>query len=123
MIVNDITGMIVDSAIEVHRTLGPGLLEEVYKQCLKSELASRGAKVLTEVGMPVHYKGQVLEVGFRIDMLVEDKVVVELKSVHQLHPIHQAQLYTYLKLSAKPVGLVINFNSKLLRDGIIRVKM
>ena len=121
MSINDISGNIVDAAIEVHNALGPGLMENAYQQCLRHELLERGVKVLQEVGLPVRYKNTLIELGYRIDLLVEDSVIVELKAVDLLQPIHKAQLFTYLKLSHKPLGLLINFNSKLLKDGIVRI--
>ena len=123
MDINDISGVIVDAALEVHQALGPGLLEEVYKKCLKAELQYRKLKVLSEVGLPVVYKDLSLDLGYRIDLLVEDLVIVELKAVYQLNPVHRAQLYTYLKLSDKPLGLLLNFNTRLMKDGIVRVRL
>ena len=123
MDLDNLPGQVVDSAIEVHATLGPGLLEEVYKQCLKAELLNRELKVLVEVGLPVFYKGVSIAVGYRIDLLVEDAIIVELKTVHHLAPIHRAQVYTYMTLADKPLGLLLNFNSKLMKDGIARVHL
>ncbi len=123
MELNELTGTIVDAAFEVHQTLGPGLLEEVYKKCLKAELQYRKLKVLSEVGLPVFYKDLSLDLGYRLDLLVEDRVIVELKAVYLLHPVHRAQLYTYLKLSDKPLGLLFNFNTRLMKDGIVRVRI
>ena len=119
--VNEITGAIVNSAMKVHSLLGPGLLESAYQACLAQELRSRGFGVATEVAMPVVYEGHKLEVGYRIDLVVEDRVVVEVKSVEALHPIHQAQLLSYMRLSGIQVGLLINFNVLHLRDGIKRM--
>ena len=121
MEMNEISGIIVDAAFEVHTTLGPGLLEEVYKQCLKCELLSQGLKVLAEVGLPVVYKTTAIDLGYRLDLLVEDLIIVEIKAIHQLAPIHRAQIITYLKLTGKPLGLLLNFNSRLIKDGIVRV--
>ena len=119
--VNEITGAIVNSAMKVHSLLGPGLLESAYQACLAHELRNRGFEVATEVPMPVVYEGHKLEVGYRIDLIVEHRVVVEVKSVEALHPIHQAQLLSYMRLSGIPVGLLINFNVLHLRDGIKRM--
>jgi GxxExxY protein len=119
--VNEITGAIVNSAMKVHSLLGPGLLESAYQACLVHELRTRGFEVATEIRMPVVYEDHKLEVGYRIDLIVEHRVVVEVKSVEALHPIHQAQLLSYMRLSGIPVGLLINFNVLHLRDGIKRM--
>ena len=110
MELNSVSGHIVDSAIRVHSELGPGLLESTYKVCMIHELRKRNLIVRSEVEQPVHYDGIVIDVGYRIDLLVEDLVIVELKSVDKLIPIHKAQLLSYLKLSRKKVGLLLNFN-------------
>jgi GxxExxY protein len=107
--------------MKVHSTLGPGLLESAYQACLAHELRNRGFEVVTEVPQPVVYEGHKLEVGYRIDLIVEHRVVVEVKSVEALHPIHQAQLLSYMRLSGIGVGLLINFNVLHLRDGIKRM--
>jgi GxxExxY protein len=120
MIEEKLTEQIIAAAIEVHRHLGPGLLESAYSRCLCHELISRGLKIQCEVALPVVYKGVQIECGYRLDILVEDLVILELKSVEQVQPIHEAQLITYLKLSQKRVGLLINFNVKRLVDGITR---
>jgi GxxExxY protein len=112
---------IVDAAFVVHSTLGPGLLESVYEICLTHELVKRGLRVSRQVSLPVHYDGIRLDAGLRLDMVVEDCVVVELKAVEGILPVHQAQLLTYLKLSGHRLGLLINFNSALIRDGIKRM--
>lgn len=117
----DITNRIIGCAIEVHRALGPGLLESVYEACLAFELTKIGFKVDRQRSLPVKYKGLVFDEGFRIDLLVEDKVIVELKCVEKVLPVHEAQLYTYLKLSDKKTGLLINFFSKVLKDGLKRI--
>lgn len=119
--VNEITGAIVNSAMKVHSLLGPGLLESAYQACLAYELRNRNFEVATEVALPVIYEGQKLEVGYRIDLVVEGRVVVEVKSVEAIHPIHQAQLLSYMRLSEIRVGLLINFNVLRLRDGIKRM--
>ena len=107
--------------MKVHSLLGPGLLESAYQACLAQELRNRGFEAVTEIAMPVVYEGKKLEVGYRIDLIVEHRVVVEVKSVEALHPIHQAQLLAYMRLSGIPVGLLINFNVLRLRDGIKRM--
>jgi len=119
--INSITGAIVDAALKVHTALGPGLLESVYEKCLKHELGKRGLRVETQVWVPVVYDGLEIEGGYKIDRLVEDSVIVELKVVEQILPIHRAQLLSYLKLTHKEVGLLINFNVVHLRDGIRRL--
>lgn len=116
----EVTREIVDSAIEVHRLLGPGLLESVYEECLCSELAERSIGFERQVPIPVLYKGKKLECGFRADLIVEGRVVLELKSVEKLQPIHEAQLLTYLRLSGMKVGFVLNFNERTLRAGLLR---
>ncbi len=113
-----VSGKVVNAAIKVHTALKPGLLESVYERCLQYELQKSGLKAETQVGLPVVYQEIRLEIGFRLDMLVEDKVIVELKAVETILPIHEAQLLTYLRLSHKPVGLLMNFNVYRLKDGI-----
>ena len=117
---NEISGAVVDAAMKVHTALGPGLLESAYAVCLTHELAKRGLRVHCEVPLPVVYDGVRLEAAYRLDMLVEDTVIVELKAVEALAPIHQTQLISYLKLSGKKIGLLINFHSLHLKDGIKR---
>ena len=118
---NALSGAIIDAAMEVHREFGPGLLERVYEAALAQELALRGISSSRQVAAPVIYKGEILdEEAYRIDLLVEETVVVELKTVPALLPIHESQLHTYLRLSQKCLGLLINFNVTLLRDGIKR---
>ncbi|MBI3580239.1 MAG: GxxExxY protein [Ignavibacteriales bacterium] len=118
---NEITETIIGAAITVHRTLGPGLLESAYEACLAFELLQLGLKVEQQKPLPVVYKSVHLDCGYRLDLLVEELVIVELKSVDQLIPIHKAQLISYLKLSGLTVGLLINFNTKMLKDGIQRI--
>ena len=117
---NEITDVVIASAIEVHRELGPGLLESAYEACLAHELSCRNISCLRQVGLPLSYKGITLECGYRIDLLVENLVVVEVKAVERLDPIHEAQLLSYLRLSGRQVGLLLNFNVKLLKNGIKR---
>ena len=121
MEINQISGAIVDASMKVHSALGPGLLEGVYETCLKHELIKRGMRCHSQVPMPVIYDGVEIEMGFRLDLLVQDLVVVELKAIERLLPIHEAQLLTYLKLTKKDVGLLINFNVTHLRNGIKRI--
>ena len=115
-----ITEAIIGAAIAVHKELGPGLLESAYEACLAYELVERKLKIERQKGLPVTYHGVQLDCGYRIDLLVEDLVVVELKAVEKLEPIHQAQMLSYLRLSGCKVGLLINFNVKLLKNGIRR---
>jgi len=114
------TSPILGAAIEVHRHLGPGLLESAYEECLCHELCLRELRFQRQVDLPVDYKGLKLNCGYKIDLLVQGEVILELKAVEKLLPIHQAQLLTYLKLARKRVGLLINFNVPLLTQGIIR---
>jgi len=120
MTINEITEAIIGSSIEVHRELGPGLLESAYRQCLCHELTLRGMPFVCERPLPVVYKGLRLDCGYRVDLVVADAVVVELKTVDRLAPVHDAQLLTYLRLGGWKVGLLINFNVELLRNGIHR---
>ena len=120
---NPLTQKIIGCAIEVHRTLGPGLLESTYERCLSHELSLAGITFQSQVSVPVNYKGEQLECGYRIDLLVADRVIVELKSVDRLTSVHQAQLLTYLKLAKISTGLLINFNQTRLTDGIKRLKL
>ena len=109
---------VIGCAIEVHRTLGPGLLESTYQQCLAHELTINGISFKPEYPLPVDYKGVRLDCGYRIDLLVENEIIIELKSVESLLPIHEAQLLTYLKLARVKQGFLINFNVPILKDGI-----
>jgi GxxExxY protein len=118
---NEITEKVIGAAIEVHRALGPGLLESAYEACLAYELSRRGLKFERQKDMPVVYHGVSLDCGYRLDLLVEDTVLVELKAVEKLEPIHEAQPISYLRLSGKKVGLLINFNVKVLKNGIRRL--
>ena len=118
---NRITEGIIGAAIEVHRALGPGLLESAYEACLAFELIERGLKVEQQKPLPVVYREVRLDCGYRLDLLVEGVVIVEVKAVDHLAPVHQAQLLSYLKLSGCHVGLLINFNVKVLKDGLRRV--
>jgi len=113
-------GQILDSSILVHKELGPGLLESVYQWCLKIELVSRGINVKQEVLVPVYYKGEFTGKDFRLDLLVDDEIIIELKAVEFILPIHEAQLITYLKLAEKKLGYLINFNVPVLKQGFKR---
>ena len=117
---NDCSNDIIGAAVAVHRALGPGLLESTYEACLVYELVQRGLKVEQQKALPVRYRGVYLDCGYRIDLLVEDSVIVELKAVEKLEPIHEAQLLSYLKLSGVKVGLLINFNVEVLKNGLKR---
>lgn len=118
---NEISKIVVLTAIELHKSLGPGLLESVYENALAYDLRAEGLSVEQQVPMPLVYKNIKFEVGYRLDLLVNKKVILELKAVETLSPVHYAQLLTYLKLSELKLGLLINFNQKLLKDGIHRI--
>jgi len=118
---NSVTGQIVDSAMKVHTALGCGLLESVYEACLAHELVKRGLSVRKQIAMPVRYDGIELDTGYRLDMLVADRVVVEVKAVERMLPLYAAQLLTYLKLGGYKVGLLLNFNTVHLQNGIKRI--
>ena len=120
LIRKDLTERIIGAAIEVHRELGPGLLESAYEECLCYELSSGGMAFRRQVELPVVYKSIRLNCGYVADMIVEEAVLLELKSVDELHPIHDAQLITYLKITGLKIGLLINFNVPVLKDGIRR---
>ena len=119
--VNRLTEKVIELCIEVHRTLGPGLLESAYEEALAHEFCINGVRFARQIEFPLRYKEVLLPCGYRLDFLVEDKLIIELKAVNALEPIHQAQLLTYLKLHQLPLGLLINFNVTLLRDGVRRV--
>jgi GxxExxY protein len=121
LIYEELSGQIRGAAIEVHRELGPGLLESAYEECLCYELRSRGIAYDRQLELPVKYKGLQLDCGYRIDVLVEKKIVLELKSVESLLVIHEAQLMTYLKLSGCKLGMLMNFNVVLMKDGMKRI--
>jgi len=116
----ELTGAIIGAAIEVHKQLGPGLLESAYEECLCRELKLRGVVFERQKPLPLEYKGIRLDCGYRLDLLVEGRVIMEIKSVEALAPIHEAQMLTYLRLAAVKVGLLINFNTPVLKDGIKR---
>ncbi len=118
-----LTGNIIGAAIEVHRALGPGLLESAYEACLKHELQCKGMKVEYQKPLPIIYKEIKLDCGYRLDLVVENQIIVEIKSVQNLLSIHEAQLLSYLKLSDLKKGLLINFNVNLLKDGVRRLKI
>ncbi len=118
---NQLTEKIIGCAIEVHKALGPGLLESAYEECFCYELVENGISCSRQVSLPVVYKGIKLDCGYRIDVLANDLVIIELKTVEKLLPIHEAQLLTYLKLYGRPLGLLMNFNVPVLKDGIKRL--
>jgi len=118
---NPLSNKVIGAAIEVHKNLGPGLLESAYEQCLCRELDLLKLKFVRQKSLPVEYKGLNLECGYRMDIVVEDTIVLEIKAVEELLPVHKAQLLTYLKLGKYKLGLLINFNVDLLKNGIIRV--
>lgn len=119
--IDDVSGQVVDGAMRVHSALGPGLLEGVYERCLAHELGMRGLEVRTQVALPISYRGLEVGTAFRLDLLVEGVVVVEVKAVARIAPVHLAQLLSYLRLSDRRVGLLLNFNTVHLRDGIRRL--
>ena len=120
-LINEITGVIINSAMQVHSELGPGLLESAYETCLAYELEERGLQVERQKVLPLVYREVRLDAGYRLDLVVQDSVIVEIKAVDSLTPVHRAQMLSYLKLSRLTVGLLINFNVKLLKQGIRRV--
>lgn len=119
--VDAVARAVFEAALEVHRTLGPGLLESVYEACLCRELVLRGVPFARQITQPVAYKGEMIEAGYRLDLVVDGRVIVEIKAVERLLPIHEAQLLTYLRLADLRVGLLLNFNSVLLKDGVRRL--
>jgi GxxExxY protein len=121
MEINDVSSQVIGAAIEVHKTLGPGLLESVYEECLCRELELRKIPFERQKDLPIDYKGVKLNAGYRLDLLVDDQLIVELKSCDSLLPIYEAQLLTYLRLTGFKLGLLINFNIPLLKDGIKRI--
>ena len=118
---NEITGIIIETSIRIHRQLGPGLLESVYRSVLGYELRKQGFHVLVEEPIPLVWDEMRLELGFRADLIVNDMIVVETKSVESIHPVHKKQLLTYLRITDKRLGLLINFNVELLKEGVTRV--
>jgi len=118
---NGIATIVVDAAFKVHTTLGPGLLESVYVAVLAYEIEKRGLQVARQIPIPVHYDALVFEEGFRADLIVADRVIVEVKSTEASHPVHKKQLLTYLRLANKRLGLLINFGAPLLKDGVTRI--
>jgi GxxExxY protein len=121
MDINQLTGSVIGAAIEVHKMLGPGLLESIYEECLCYELSLLKIKFESQKELPIEYKGSKLSSGYRIDLIIDNQLILELKSCDQIQPIHEAQLLTYLKLSGIKYGLLINFNTVLLKDGIKRL--
>jgi GxxExxY protein len=121
VLMNEISGAIVDSAMDVHSELGPGLLESTYEACLIHELRSRNLVVQNQIALPVKYKDTQIDAGYRIDLLVERSIIVEIKAIEKMLPVHEAKLLTYLKLSHRKIGLLINFNTTRLKYGIKRI--
>ena len=121
MDINQLSSKIIGASVEVHKALGPGLLESAYESCLCHELNQRGLSFENQKPLPVTYKGQKLDCGYRLDVVVENAIILALKSCDQIEPIHKAQLLTYLKLSGLKLGLLLNFNVPLMRDGIVRI--
>jgi len=121
MVEDEISKVVIGCAITVHKELGPGLLESTYETCLEYELKENGLEVQRQLLLPVNYKGKLIDTGYRIDLLVNERVIVELKSVEEMTKVHEAQLITYLKLSGMKLGLLINFNEAYLKNGIKRL--
>lgn len=119
--VNRLTHHIINAAMKVHSLLGPGLLESAYHACLLHELHKQGLRLASQVGLPVVYDGEQIDLGYRIDLIVENTVIVEVKCVEAINPVHKAQLLSYMRLSGKQIGLLINFHVEHLRDGIRRM--
>jgi GxxExxY protein len=119
--INDLTREVIGAAIEVHKALGPGLLESAYEECLCHELKLRGIQFERQVELPIEYKGTKMNCGYRMDIVADDQLILELKSCEVLHPIYEAQLLTYLRLTSTKVGLLINFNVPVLKEGIKRL--
>jgi len=121
MVEDEISKVVIGCAITVHRELGPGLLESTYEACLEYELKENGLEVQRQLLLPVNYKGKLIDAGYRIDLLVNERVILELKAVEEMTKVHEAQLITYLKLSGMKLGLLINFNEAYLKNGIKRL--
>ena len=121
MDINELSSRIIGAAIEVHKALGPGLLESAYEECLSHEFSFRNFSFERQKSLPLIYKGKKLDCGYRLDLVVENAIILELKSCEKIEPIHKAQLLTYLKLSGLHLGLVLNFNTTVMRDGIVRI--
>ena len=121
MDINELSSKIIGAAIEVHKKLGPGLLESVYEECICHELSLRGILLERQKPLPVVYKGKKLDCGYRLDIVVEKAIIVELKSCEKIEPIHRAQVLTYLKLSGLNLGLLLNFNTPVMHDGAVRI--
>lgn len=119
--INKVSGQVIGAAIEVHKNIGPGLLESAYEKCLCRELEIQNIQYKSQVPVPIVYKGENLDCGYRLDLLVEDFLVIELKACERIEPIHKAQLLTYLRLMNKQLGLILNFNVPIMRDGLQRV--
>jgi GxxExxY protein len=120
--INELSSKIIGAAIEVHKALGPGLLESAYEECLAHELSLRELVFEQQKPVPIKYKGINLDCGYRLDMVIENRIILELKACNQIEPIHEAQLLTYLKLTGIQLGLLLNFNVPVLRDGIVRIR-
>jgi GxxExxY protein len=121
MDINELSNKIIGAAIEVHKTLGPGLLESTYEKCLSYELVLRKFTIEQQKVVPVKYKGIELDCGYRLDIIVENQIILELKACDQIEPIHEAQLLTYLKLTGLKIGLLLNFNVPMMKEGIVRI--
>ena len=120
---NDLSRRVIGAAIEVHRQLGPGLLESIYEECLHIEFETRGLSVTRQASIPIVYKGHAIEAVYRPDLIVNKTIIVEVKSVEKVVPVHKAQVLTYLKISSLPLGLILNFNTEILAHGITRISL
>jgi GxxExxY protein len=120
--INELSSKIIGAAIEAHKTLGPGLLESVYEECLAHELMLRGLAFERQKPVPIQYKAVELDCGYRLDLVIENRIILELKACEKLEPIHEAQLLTYLKLTGLQLGLLLNFNVPVMKDGIVRMR-
>ena len=121
MDINQLSSKIIGAAIQVHKALGPGLLESAYEECICHELSSQSSSIERQKPLAINYKGVKLDCGYRLDIVVENTIILELKSCEKIEPIHKAQLLTYLKLSGLNLGLILNFNVPVMRDGIVRI--
>ena len=121
MEINQLSGEIVDAAVKIHMQLGPGLLESVYRQCLSIEFKQRGLRCASEIPLPIVYSGQRIESAYRLDLLVDDRIIIEVKAVEHILPVHKAQLLSYLRLTEKKLGLLLNFHVPRMREGIYRI--
>jgi GxxExxY protein len=121
MEINQLSGSIIDAAVKIHMQLGPGLLESVYEQCMAIEFQQRGIRCASQIPLPIVYAGHRIESAYRLDLLVDDRIIVEIKAIEHILPVHKAQLLSYLRLTEKKLGLLLNFNVPRMREGIYRI--